>query len=62
MLGLGDRHAQNIMVSNEGHIIHIDYGYILENPIHSNIARPFCLSFAKLAQVWLWQSLSAWNS
>jgi phosphatidylinositol kinase/protein kinase (PI-3 family) len=37
VLGLGDRHAQNIMVSNNGQIIHIDYGYILENPIHSNI-------------------------
>jgi hypothetical protein len=37
VLGLGDRHANNIMVSNNGNIIHIDYGYILENPIHSNI-------------------------
>ncbi len=37
VLGLGDRHASNIMVSNNGHIIHIDYGYILENPIHSTI-------------------------
>jgi hypothetical protein len=37
VLGLGDRHAQNIMVSNSGQIIHIDYGYILENPLHSNI-------------------------
>jgi phosphatidylinositol kinase/protein kinase (PI-3 family) len=25
------------MVSNIGHIIHIDYGYILENPLHSSI-------------------------
>lgn len=37
VLGLGDRHANNIMVSNLGQIIHIDYGYILENPIHSSI-------------------------
>lgn len=37
VLGLGDRHANNIMVSNLGHIIHVDYGYILENPIHSSI-------------------------
>jgi len=37
VLGLGDRHANNIMISNNGHIIHIDYGYILENPIHFNI-------------------------
>jgi hypothetical protein len=37
VLGLGDRHASNIMISKNGHIIHIDYGYILENPIHSTI-------------------------
>ncbi len=37
VLGLGDRHASNIMVSKSGHIVHIDYGYILENPIHSTI-------------------------
>ncbi len=37
VLGLGDRHTGNIMVSKNGHIIHIDYGYILENPIHSSI-------------------------
>jgi phosphatidylinositol kinase/protein kinase (PI-3 family) len=37
VLGLGDRHASNIMISKSGHIIHIDYGYILENPIHSTI-------------------------
>jgi len=40
ILGLGDRHTGNIMISNEGHIIHIDYGYILENPIHSTIFTP----------------------
>ena len=34
ILGLGDRHAGNIMISKNGQIIHIDYGYILENPIH----------------------------
>ena len=40
ILGLGDRHTGNIMISNEGNIIHIDYGYILENPIHSTIFTP----------------------
>lgn len=40
ILGLGDRHTGNIMISNNGHIIHIDYGYILENPIHSTIFTP----------------------
>jgi len=37
ILGLGDRHSSNIMISKKGHIIHIDYGYILENPLHSTI-------------------------
>lgn len=37
VLGLGDRHAQNIMVTNNGQILHIDYGYILENPMHTSI-------------------------
>jgi hypothetical protein len=37
ILGLGDRHSSNIMLSKKGQIIHIDYGYILENPIHSTI-------------------------
>lgn len=40
ILGLGDRHTGNIMISNQGNIIHIDYGYILENPIHSTIFTP----------------------
>lgn len=40
ILGLGDRHAGNIMISLDGQIIHIDYGYILENPIHSSIFTP----------------------
>jgi hypothetical protein len=40
ILGLGDRHAGNIMISLNGNIIHIDYGYILENPIHSTIFTP----------------------
>lgn len=40
ILGLGDRHAGNIMISLSGQIIHIDYGYILENPIHSSIFTP----------------------
>jgi len=37
ILGLGDRHSGNIMISKNGQIIHIDYGYILENPIHYSI-------------------------
>jgi hypothetical protein len=31
ILGIGDRHLDNIMVSNEGILFHIDYSYILSN-------------------------------
>lgn len=29
LLGFGDRHLDNIMVTNSGYLFHIDYGYIL---------------------------------
>lgn len=32
ILGLGDRHLDNIMMNEKGQLFHIDYGYLMENP------------------------------
>lgn len=33
IIGLGDRHLDNIMINKNGQLFHIDYAYIMENPL-----------------------------
>jgi phosphatidylinositol 3-kinase len=40
LLGLGDRHLDNIMVNQRGQIFNIDYGYILDNPMTNVLGAP----------------------
>jgi hypothetical protein len=40
ILGLGDRHLDNIMINNLGQLFHIDYGYLMDNPTTSIISNP----------------------
>ena len=37
IIGLGDRHLDNIMINKKGQLFHIDYGYIMDNPLASSI-------------------------
>lgn len=29
ILGVGDRHMENLLLSDSGHLIHVDFGYML---------------------------------
>jgi len=41
LLGVGDRHQENIMVTRDGHLFHIDFGYVMgETPKRAIIGPP----------------------
>jgi predicted unusual protein kinase regulating ubiquinone biosynthesis (AarF/ABC1/UbiB family) len=46
LLGLGDRHNKNIMISKNGKIGHIDFGYIMnKDPISRKVLGKFTIKF-----------------
>ncbi|GFE55711.1 hypothetical protein BaOVIS_031150 [Babesia ovis] len=44
LLGVGDRHNDNLIISQSGHVIHVDYGYVLGSDPRPLPVPPFKLS------------------
>lgn len=41
LLAVGDRHLENLLIDNSGHLFHCDFGYIFgKNPPGKNIMAP----------------------
>jgi len=41
LMAVGDRHLENLMIDNTGHLFHIDFGFIFgKNPPGKNLYQP----------------------
>jgi phosphatidylinositol 3-kinase len=41
LLAVGDRHLENLLIDKDGHLFHVDFGFIFgKNPPFKNTAQP----------------------